>query len=120
MPADLDMSRCLALLREMVRHLHRIRTGTLDSLFMQIARSFALELGLPLGWTIIDDVADASLRAQAVRNVLADQATDDVVKLMHLLTKGEATRSVQPANRPVGQWPCTRSTPTPRKKPGSA
>ena len=92
--SKLDLVRCLELLRQMVSQLHRIRSGTLDSFFMQIARSFALELGLPLGWQIVDDVADAALQAEAIRGVMADQSTDDVVKLMHLLTKGEASRSV--------------------------
>lgn len=89
-----NQQAALGLLRSMIRHLHRIRTGTLDSFFLQIARSFALELGLPLGWQIIDDVSDGLLRGEAVRNVLADEATGDVVRLMHLLTKGEAARSV--------------------------
>jgi len=92
--ARLDADRCRTLLGDMVRQLHRIRSGTLDSFFLQIARSFSLELGLPLGWRISDEVEDAALRAEAIRNVLADEATGDVVRLMHLLTKGEASRSV--------------------------
>lgn len=92
--AAFNQQAALGLLRAMIRHLHRIRTGTLDSFFLQIARSFALELGLPLGWRIVDDVDDALLRTEAIRNVLGDEATGDVVRLMHLLTKGEAARSV--------------------------
>ncbi len=89
-----DRPRCLAILAGLVRRLHRRRVGTLDSFFLQIARSFSLELGLPPGWQIVDEVADEWLRAEAVRAVLRDEATGDVVRLMHLLTKGEASRSV--------------------------
>jgi ATP-dependent exoDNAse (exonuclease V) beta subunit len=91
---QLDRARCLEVLQAMVRQLHRLRVSTLDSFFIQIARSFGLELGLPPGWEITDEITDLGLRREAVRAVLHDEATTDVVKLMHLLTKGEASRSV--------------------------
>lgn len=90
----LTQARCQRLLREMVRHLHRLRVGTLDSFFIQVARSFSLELGLPPAWQIIDEVTDRRMRAEAIRTVLREESTMDVVALMSLLTKGEATRSV--------------------------
>jgi ATP-dependent exoDNAse (exonuclease V) beta subunit len=90
----IDRAACLGLLREMVRHLHRLRVGTLDSFFVQIAQSFSLELGLPPGWAIAEEIEDQALRAEAVRTVLRNESTQDVVRLMHLLTKGEAARSV--------------------------
>ena len=92
--APLDRARCLELLVGLVRRLHRIRVSTLDSFFIQMARSFGLELGLPPGWKIVDEIDDAALRAEAVRAVLRSEATHEVVNLMHLLTKGEASRSV--------------------------
>lgn len=91
---SLDQARCQRLLRDMVRHLHRLRVGTLDSFFIQVARSFSLELGLPPAWQIIDEVDDRRMRAEAIRTVLREESTMDVVALMNLLTKGEATRSV--------------------------
>jgi ATP-dependent exoDNAse (exonuclease V) beta subunit len=90
----LDRPRCQRLLRDMVHHLHRLRVGTLDSFFIQVARSFSLELGLPPAWQIIDEVTDRRMRAEAIRAVLREESTLDVVNLMNLLTKGEATRSV--------------------------
>ncbi len=90
----LTQTRCQRLLREMVRHLHRLRVGTLDSFFIQVARSFSLELGLPPAWQIVDEVTDQRMRAEAIRTVLREEATMDVVALMNLLTKGEATRSI--------------------------
>ena len=91
---ELNQARCQRLLRDMVRHLHRLRVGTLDSFFIQVARSFSLELGLPPAWQIIDEVSDRRMRAEAIRTVLREESTMDVVALMNLLNKGEATRSV--------------------------
>jgi len=90
----LDRPRCLAILAGMVRHLHRLRVSTLDSFFLQVARSFSLELGLPPGWQIASEVEESRLRAEAVRAVVERQSTGDLLGLMHLLTKGEAARSV--------------------------
>jgi len=92
--SSLDRPRCLDLLCNMVRRLHRLRVSTLDSFFIQVAQSFSLELGLPPGWQIVDEIVDRRLRAEAVRTVLQDESTRDTVRLMHLLTKGEASRSV--------------------------
>jgi ATP-dependent exoDNAse (exonuclease V) beta subunit len=92
--APLDSASCRHMLGQMVRHMHRLRVGTLDSFFVEIARNFSLELGLPPGWQIVDEMVDRRLRAAAVRSVLEDQSTSDVLRLMHLLTKGQAARSV--------------------------
>jgi ATP-dependent exoDNAse (exonuclease V) beta subunit len=85
---------CLSLLRQLVRHLHRLRVSTLDSFFVEMAQSFGLEMGLPPGWSIADEIADQSVRAEAIRTVLQDESTQSVVRLMNLLSKGEASRSV--------------------------
>jgi ATP-dependent exoDNAse (exonuclease V) beta subunit len=90
----LDRRRCIELLQELVAGLHRLRVGTLDSFFIQMARSFSLELGMPPGWRIVDEIADARLRTEAVRAVLEDESTAAAVRLMNLLFKGEASRSV--------------------------
>jgi ATP-dependent exoDNAse (exonuclease V) beta subunit len=89
-----DRKRCLDLLESMVRQLHRLRVCTLDSFFIQVARSFGLELSLPPGWQIVDEIDDQLLRAEAVRRMLGEESTGDVVQLMNLLTKGEAVASV--------------------------
>ena len=90
----LDRQRCLELLRQFVAGLHRLRVGTLDSFFIQMAKSFSLELGMPPGWRIVDEIDDARLKTEAVRAVLQDETTSDAVRLMNLLFKGEASRSV--------------------------
>ncbi|MEN6406664.1 MAG: UvrD-helicase domain-containing protein [Thermoguttaceae bacterium] len=85
---------CWRVLGEMVRQMHRLRIGTLDSFFLQVAQSFGLELGLPPGWQIVDELTDARLQRAAVRQLLQHHSTGDVLRLMHMLTKGQATRSV--------------------------
>ncbi len=92
--ASLDRARCLAILRGMVHGLHRIRVSTLDSFFIQVARSFSLELGLLPGWQIVDVPVDRRMRDEAIRAVLEKESTGDVVSLMKMLTKGEASRSI--------------------------
>ena len=89
-----DPGECIALLRTLIGRLHRLQIGTLDSFFVQLAGSFSLELGLPLGWRIVDALDDRKLRRAAIQQVLESRTTEDSVRLVHLLSKGEATRSV--------------------------
>ncbi len=91
---DLNSERCLTLLRTLLGRLHHLQIGTLDSFFMQLARHFGLDMGLPLGWRIVDDLEDSNIRQEAIQQVLADEATSDAVTLMRLLSKGDASRSV--------------------------
>lgn len=93
-PGELSRDECLALLEQTTRHVHRLRVSTLDSFFMAIAGSFSLELGLPSGWTITDDATDQRLRAMAIEATLSQDATEDLLRLFHLLTKAETTRSI--------------------------
>jgi ATP-dependent exoDNAse (exonuclease V) beta subunit len=91
---DASAERCLALLESLTSNLHRLRVCTLDSFFAQIATSFALELGLPPSWRIVDELEDAAQRSEAIGEVLQNDETGEVIRLMHLLSKGEVTRSV--------------------------
>lgn len=91
---SLDQGRCQALLAGLVRQLHRLRISTLDSFFLQMARSFSLELGLPPGWQIADQADLAALRAEAIHAVLGQQGASQATKLMRLLSKGEVSRSI--------------------------
>lgn len=89
-----DRVSCVTLLCRLVRVIHRLRISTLDSFFIQVAQSFCLELGLPPGWTIAEETDDARRRNEAIQTLLQNETTDDVLRLMHLLSKGEAARSV--------------------------
>ncbi len=85
---------CLDLLAKLIRNLHRLRISTLDSFFVQIAGSFGLELGLPPGWAIVDEVADQRLRSLAIQDVLAEGSLSELLTLLHLLNKGDVSRAV--------------------------
>lgn len=91
---SLTRQQCLALLKQTTRNLHRLRISTLDAFFMAIAGNFSLELGLPSGWTIADEVTDETLRLRAIEATLGQDSTLHLLTLLHLLTKGETRRSV--------------------------
>ncbi|MFM7926734.1 MAG: UvrD-helicase domain-containing protein, partial [Pirellula sp.] len=48
-------------LARLCTHLHRFRVSTLDSFYSQLAKSFALELKLPPGWTLLDTAQEELL-----------------------------------------------------------
>jgi len=85
---------CLRLLQTAMRNLHRLRVSTLDSFFSQIARGFALELGLPPGWRIVSELDDQRLRSDAIDAMFAGDEVSELRALIGLLTMGEATRGV--------------------------
>jgi ATP-dependent helicase/nuclease subunit A len=91
---DLDGERCTGLLRKVLQNLHRLRIGTLDSFYLGLAGAFSLELGLPAGWSICDEMDDAGLRRDALERIL-DANAKDLLPLYATLSKGETKRSVQ-------------------------
>jgi ATP-dependent exoDNAse (exonuclease V) beta subunit len=91
---ELTRARCRRILAGATRNLHRLRVSTLDAFFAKIAGSFSLELGLPPGWRMVDELQDAQMRAEAIEAVIAQDSAADVLTLMHLLTKGEAKRGI--------------------------
>lgn len=91
---SLSRDECLRLLKTATHNLHRLRVSTLDSFFAQIARSFGLELGLPPGWQIADELDDERLRSEAIDAVLGRDDVSELRALISLLTMGEATRGI--------------------------
>lgn len=94
-PAEVTQQRAKELLATTTAQLHRMRVCTLDSFFQQLARSLTLELGLPPGWSIIDEHAQRKLRQEAIDAVLAQQMPKDAQRLMQMLAKGRSKRSVR-------------------------
>ena len=90
---SLAPARCLDLLEQLTRQLHRLHVETLDSYFARLARSFGLELGLPPGWKIIEEVEDEQLRTQSIQTLLRNDAYA-LASLLKLLFKGDADRSI--------------------------
>ena len=91
---SLRPGRCYELLKRLIDDLHRLRISTLDSFFAQAAGSHSLELALPPGWRIVDELVDRRLRVQAIENVLRGESFSEVTRLMNLINQGAAERSV--------------------------
>lgn len=90
----LDTGDALRLLDRLVRRMHRIDVGTLDALFVRMARSFSLEVGLPPRWSIADDPVRERLRSEAVQAVLDDGDPAAVVELLRMSARGRTDRRV--------------------------
>ncbi|MCA9053452.1 MAG: UvrD-helicase domain-containing protein, partial [Planctomycetaceae bacterium] len=90
----LTQAECLARLAALTRDLHRVRVGTLDSFFIQLAQSFSLELGLPPGWRILDEIEEQQLVTRAIERLLTRDERGDVGRLLNLIGKGDAGRRV--------------------------
>jgi len=95
LPVDeFTQEEALALLRSLLKNLHRLRVGTLDGFFMQIAKSFSLELGIPPGWKIVDEVVYKAIQTRAISQLLARQGSTDALRMVHLLSGGQSKRTV--------------------------
>lgn len=83
------------LLARLTRRLGELSVRTLDSFFVHLARLFALELGLPPDWSIVDEVDDRALRREAVARTLAATARLELLVLLRGLQRADASRSVE-------------------------
>ena len=81
-------------LERVVRVLHRMSVSTLDAFFVGAARTFAHELHLPPGWSIVDDPTARRLRSDALQQLLDTADEGEVVELLRLVHQGEVRRSV--------------------------
>lgn len=88
---ELDQAKCQEMLVDLMSKVHRLQISTLDSFFNRLARSFSLELRLPLDWAISDNQLLNELSDQAIQEMLS---STKAIQLMHLLAKGEAQRGV--------------------------
>jgi len=88
---SIDRPLAAETLQELLGNLHRLEVSTLDSFFNRVAKAFSLEIGLPPTWDIVDEQKIAVLEDEAIQHVLQDDA---VLDLLHMLSKGEASRRV--------------------------
>jgi ATP-dependent exoDNAse (exonuclease V) beta subunit len=93
----LDQSDFAGLLRKVLADLHRLRIGTLDSLFLALASAFPFELGLPPGWGIHEEGEAATERENALDAVLTgnDDRVERLASLYERLSPGAAKRAVR-------------------------
>jgi len=84
-----------ARLVELARGLDRFRIRTLDAFFVQLGRLFALDLGLPADWSIVDEVEDKRIRREAVARALEGADRASIVELLRNMQKADASRSIE-------------------------
>lgn len=92
--AGLRREDCLRLLRDWTLHLHRLRIGTLDRFMLQLAGGYGLELGLPPGWRIVQNVDEARMREEAIQDLLREESRADLLTMVHALDKGASKRGL--------------------------
>jgi ATP-dependent exoDNAse (exonuclease V) beta subunit len=91
----LDAAEVRARLAALTRRLDRVRVRTLDAFFVHLARLFALDLGLPADWTIVEEAEDEALRREAVALALADAEPLELLEILRGLQQAAASRSVE-------------------------
>ncbi|WP_395735870.1 UvrD-helicase domain-containing protein [Prosthecobacter sp.] len=69
-PLPADWPEFVVLLRRVTQRLHRLRLGTMDSFFANITACFPLELGLPLGASVMAENEAAHARQEALDALL--------------------------------------------------
>ncbi|MCA9090250.1 MAG: UvrD-helicase domain-containing protein [Planctomycetaceae bacterium] len=84
----------LQLLKGLTEQLHRVRISTLDGFFARLATTFSLEIGLPAGWSMLEDLEAELLRDVAIGQMLSEGAARNIRQLMELLDKGKSGRRV--------------------------
>jgi len=99
---------------EIAKNLYQLRICTLDSFFNRIASSFALELALPPGWSIMEETNYQNCIHEAVQEVFEESHKNEARRLLHLLHKGEENLKITITQEIVGLarvfLPLVRST----------
>lgn len=90
----LPRSAAAELLVTVMRGVHRLRICTLDSLFSQLARSFAFELDLPPGWRLSDEIEEMMFQSAAVGQMVGQMDPGQTSTILAMLAKGENKRSI--------------------------
>ena len=86
---------CVALLGALTRSIHPCRVRTLDAFFVQLAGVFALDLGLPPTWRILDDDEVRVLTRDALSDALGGAQRAELLELLRAMQKADASRSVE-------------------------
>lgn len=84
-----------AILARVTRSIHRFRVRTLDAFFVNLGRLFALDLGLPPEWSIVEEAEDEAMRREAVAEALRRADRGILVDLLRGLQRADAASSVE-------------------------
>ena len=88
---------CEKMLAKLARRIDRFKIQTLDAFFVHLAQLFALDLGLPAGWSILEDVDDRVLRGEGLSLVLDEADRAEWIELLRSLQMIPAKRSIHEA-----------------------
>jgi ATP-dependent helicase/nuclease subunit A len=94
-PLKINRQSCLHHLANLCSNLHRLRVNTLDGFYSQLARSFALELQLPPGWTLADEFQEERLCHAAITRMFELEDRQLLRSLISQLNRGEAKRGIR-------------------------
>lgn len=94
-PMKIEHAHARYQLSRLCSHLHRFRVSTLDSFYSQLAKSFALELKLPPGWTLLDTAQEEILVRDAITQLFDNIDHQQLRTLVSQLSKGMAVRGIR-------------------------
>jgi len=91
---DVDTSEaaCRSLLVRLTRSLDQLKVKTLDAFFVSIAKVYALDLGLPPDWQIVDEVDARELKSEAIARLLSGDDKEEWVELLRQLQRAAGRR----------------------------
>lgn len=93
-----NSASCYLLLGNLIRQLDTFNVRTLDSFFVESAKVFALELGMPPGWNIVEEDDDKRLRAEALSVMFTRTERKALLTLLDEMSLGAPRRSVHQAS----------------------
>ncbi len=91
---ELTRERCLSVLAQLSRQLHRTRVDTLDAFFAEVARCFALEMQLPSAWRIVEEGENERIKARAVDRLLDETEIQAAQQMVHWIVGTTSSRYV--------------------------
>lgn len=92
--AELTRSDVIDILRRITSSVHQHQIRTLDSFFSAIVQTFAPELDVPIGCSIVTETEAATLRDEAIALLLHHGNETDLIELLRQLTTADSSRRV--------------------------
>ncbi|MDX9910735.1 MAG: UvrD-helicase domain-containing protein [Phycisphaerales bacterium] len=101
--ASIDEDDARRLAATVARSIDALSVGTLDSVLMRLAGGVSLDLGLPPGWTLLDESQALEVRREAVSRVLDGAAgevdSSMVLEVARAVVRGPGDRGILRALR---------------------
>lgn len=95
----LSGAQCASLLAGLARRLHRLGVMTIDAYLVRLASVMPMVLGVPPGWSIVEDEDDAALRDEALRRTLESTDPDQLGHFVAAITERDASARVSASVR---------------------